>query len=1119
MSLSRIFFFVLALSVFMAVYYYIGIHLERSYKTGNNSSTISKTNDDIVVLQTNISSSNFKNYINDESDNDGAPYQNISSSYQQQNYIVLLTCSDGFYEMWLNWLHFFQLLDISNILPIHLFAEDYQTNMKCLQLVDEINVQSTKYKPNITCLPWDFVFSSSNVSHSLNAMTYGEQGYKKLMSHRPAIIQKELELGYHIIFSDIDVVWKKNPLPYINDAREDDESVHILSQGEKPGGKQSLCPGFTIFLSCPETIALINQWRLELDGKVAPNQGPFNQVVNDAMNNGIDVSYKTSDGRSITEKRAFKAKSLSQKLFPQGNWYGGMSGNDREKAVIVHGNWIKGYKEKINRFRKWGLWVMDDKKMDTSSVGVKVTQPSQPAIHAKEEIGKEVDTSNSISLIVSFWAKVTSAISLRYHEIETALIANLANQHLSQLVVILDSITEEDNCNTFEHKISSLYAEYHNQTNASIGKKLICIPHEHGQPAYFDMFRYVTHKLVTSRVVIVANADHVFDQTLHLAGLLRTNTVLTLSNHGYYTKPSGSAILVPPHIQQYYKQAQLFPGETLNGVVDMCNKDVPSRWKGQRASWDAYVFERQLLQGKTFNDTYFYREPHKHFYMNTGGAENAALNDLLKLMRDDLPKNESIVAWNGCQYIHAFHYHFAPKYHRTSEHGRVPGPQYIADILSPTNFSSVFTIDHFGSNRQVATSDTVPDNSGNEEGVGEDKSTQSRAKCYPLSNSTRLTNTSSMVISTPNTTTNKPFLSGTFVLQTMGEMGNNLAALAYYYAVKTLAYEEFNLILTLHVRKQNVHKADSAAENVKCLKSFKDVDFDECNWFKNGKGKICQDKVSNQFKGFKHLARCTDNHTLLELSENLRMTSGTSDGIRSILKVYVDILNDTSIMELFREMKIGWSTDEPWPFLCNEGRVHASDQLINEFYSKGLPQYFAFDNETKISSGCCSRQIPEKDEVVFHYRSFIKDLPINHHHMHWGGAELRPDNAAKMLLESLPNGSKVALVSGRSDMDRVLAYKHAFQNSTFSVRVIRGKKSIHDFCFLAFAQAGLWGTIQSTFIRWASLISTDLQNATLYGVNYPMRDKKITSSKVSSNPDLARIVHYPVFDVSDDDVW
>ena len=404
------------------------------------------------------------------------------------------------------------------------------------------------------------------------------------------------------------------------------------------------------------------------------------------------------------------------------------------------------------------------------------------------------------------------------------------------------------------------------------------------------------------------------------------------------------------------------------------------------------------------------------------------------------------------------------------------------------------------------------------EGAVEDDSTQSRAKCYPSSNNTRLSSTFSMVISTPNVTTTKPYRSGTFVLQTMGEMGNNLAALAYYYAVKTIAYEEFNLNLTLHIRKQNVHKADSAAQNVKCLKSFRDVDFDECNWFQNEKGKICQDKVNNQFKGFTHLARCTNNHTILELSENLRMTSGSSDGIRSFLKVYVDMLNDPSIMELFREMNIGWTTDEPWPFLCNEGRVHASDQLINEMYSKGLPQFFAFDNETKTSSGCCS-QFPEKDENVFHYRSFIKDLSRNNRHMHWGGAELRPNNAASMLLESLPNGSKVAIVSGRSDMDRVLAYKHAFQNSTFSVRVIRGKKSIHDFCFLAHAQAGLWGTIQSTFIRWASLISTDLQNATLYGVNYPMRDKKITSSKVSSNPDLVRVVHYPVFDVSDEDVW
>jgi len=398
-----------------------------------------------------------------------------------------------------------------------------------------------------------------------------------------------------------------------------------------------------------------------------------------------------------------------------------------------------------------------------------------------------------------------------------------------------------------------------------------------------------------------------------------------------------------------------------------------------------------------------------------------------------------------------------------------------------------------------------------EEGVGEDNLTQSRVKCYP--NNTR-TSTSSMVI--PMVPTPK-LLSGTIVLQTMGEMGNNLAALTYYYAVKTLAYEEFNLNLTLHIRKQKHKKADSAAQNVKCLKSFRDVDFDECNWFQNEKGKICQDKVNSQFKGFKHLARCTDNHTIVELSENLRMTSGTSYGIRSILKVYVDMLKDESIMELFREMNIGWTTDEPWPFLCNKGRIHASDQLINEFYSKGLQQFFAFDSDTKTSSGCCS-QFPEKDENVFHYRSFIKDLRKNNRHMHWGGAELRPDNAATMLLESLPSGSKVAIVSGRSDMDRVLAYKHAFQNSTFSVRVIRGKKSIHDFCFLAHAQAGLWGTIQSTFIRWASLINTDLQNATLYGVNYPMRDEKITS-KVSSNPDLARVVHYPVFDLLDEDVW
>mmetsp|Transcript_11290 Transcript_11290/g.20706 ORF Transcript_11290/g.20706 Transcript_11290/m.20706 type:complete len:460 (-) Transcript_11290:87-1466(-) len=372
-------------------------------------------------------------------------------------------------------------------------------------------------------------------------------------------------------------------------------------------------------------------------------------------------------------------------------------------------------------------------------------------------------------------------------------------------------------------------------------------------------------------------------------------------------------------------------------------------------------------------------------------------------------------------------------------------------------------------------------------------------------------------INTTASTTQPSTLQGTIVIQLMGELGNHLNSFSFYFAVRTIASTEFNLNLTLHVRKQNQLKATTAAQNVQCLKSFWNLDFDECDWLQdNGrKGELCKNKISIQSGALFGLMKSSNNHTITKLAQSLQMSSTTSDGIRSFLRDYVAILKDESILELYRRRGVGWTIDEPYPFLYNTERIGAPDSLINEFYSRGLQEYLAFDSDTKISSGCCS-MLPEKDEQVFHYRSFVVDLPRRH--LSWGGAELTPEKSATLLSASLSPGTKIALVSGRSTQHRVTAYKNAFSNRSFVVREIAGQSAIQDFCFLAHAQAGLWGTVQSTYVGWASLISKELQNATIYGVNYPARDVNITS-RVPTNGDLARIVHYPVFDLLDEDVW
>mmetsp|Transcript_29684 Transcript_29684/g.60792 ORF Transcript_29684/g.60792 Transcript_29684/m.60792 type:complete len:172 (-) Transcript_29684:338-853(-) len=76
-----------------------------------------------------------------------------SHSDSKPNFVVLLTCSDGFFQMWQNWLAFFVNLKIPN-LPVHLFAEDNITFKKCLRQLKGMK-NKKKAKINIASR-WQF---------------------------------------------------------------------------------------------------------------------------------------------------------------------------------------------------------------------------------------------------------------------------------------------------------------------------------------------------------------------------------------------------------------------------------------------------------------------------------------------------------------------------------------------------------------------------------------------------------------------------------------------------------------------------------------------------------------------------------------------------------------------------------------------------------------------------------------------------------------------------------------------------------------------------------------------------------------------------------------------------
>jgi len=284
------------------------------------------------------------------------------------SFVVLLTCSYGFFQMWENWLVFFAKLEIPD-LPVHLFAEDKITYQRCMEkkkrLENEMKENNnSSYKVDVSCLAWDTVFSEP-AKKRVKSSGWSRNLYVKMMSHRPFIVQKELEKGYHVIFSDVDALWLKSPLPYFEDdfyGKSIDQyadqnfdavakQINIWAQVDPHGRDPTndyLCPGFAVYRSTSDTIQLVQKWgNLTRHGEhLQRNQKPFNELIWRPERYNIPKS---------------EAKSLPINLFANGIvYFENMTDVERKDVVIAHNNCISGVEKKVQRFKNFNLWSLSE---------------------------------------------------------------------------------------------------------------------------------------------------------------------------------------------------------------------------------------------------------------------------------------------------------------------------------------------------------------------------------------------------------------------------------------------------------------------------------------------------------------------------------------------------------------------------------------------------------------------------------------------------------------------------------------------------------------------------------------------------------------------------------------
>jgi hypothetical protein len=252
------------------------------------------------------------------------PSHNIPNQYWD-SFVVLVEVNDGYFNFFLNWLYHYESLNIR--IDILVIAEDDIVKGKV-----ERQVVPSRPFVHVERTSKDFV---------ANSLSYGTLNYKKLVSGRATHILSRLKAGQNVIYTDVDTVWRLNPLPYLSALQDRADAVLEVDTEKFEGFSPYYCTGFMAFASNSRTIALITAWENALKTPQL-NQPIFNKLL-----------HKRSD---------VLHQPLPNIEFPSGQMYfNKMNPTQREHAVVVHNNYVQGIQNKQIRFEQRSLWKLEER--------------------------------------------------------------------------------------------------------------------------------------------------------------------------------------------------------------------------------------------------------------------------------------------------------------------------------------------------------------------------------------------------------------------------------------------------------------------------------------------------------------------------------------------------------------------------------------------------------------------------------------------------------------------------------------------------------------------------------------------------------------------------------------
>jgi hypothetical protein len=207
-----------------------------------------------------------------------------------------------------------------------------------------------------------------------NAENFRSAGFNAISIAKIIAARVMLELGYNVLFSDVDIAWKKNPVPFLS---VDVDLVIQSNTGKKvfPLSDESNT-GFYFIRSNDRSMALLDDTidRARKDPSI-DDQTHFGNALRNwrVSNKAIFLMEGMTTPWVYYEYRPFTFRLLNPYWFQTGQVASALYAqkvrlphNVKEQdIVLVHANYMVGHSSKVHFLKSHDLWDLNDERFQT----------------------------------------------------------------------------------------------------------------------------------------------------------------------------------------------------------------------------------------------------------------------------------------------------------------------------------------------------------------------------------------------------------------------------------------------------------------------------------------------------------------------------------------------------------------------------------------------------------------------------------------------------------------------------------------------------------------------------------------------------------------------------------